>query len=502
VPLFSCPSSTSWGIGEIADLEPMTAWLADAGMRVLQLLPVNEMAPGQQSPYSAISAMAIDPIFIRLPGSADFEALGGECAIGAEDRARLDAVRRASRVEHAEVRRLKSAWLRASFDRFLEAEWRADSPRAADLRAFLDEQAWWVADYGLFRAIHAREQERPWTEWPDGIRDREPGAMERVRRELADEVLFAQYLQWEADRQWKAARQHTHGVELFGDLPFMVDLDSADVWTRRDQFELNVTIGAPPDAFSAEGQDWGTPLYRWDVIARDDFRWLRERARRCAALFDGYRIDHLVGFFRTYGRPHDGRAPFFTPAHEHEQRALGETILSAFKEPGSEIVAEDLGTVPDFVRESLANQRIPGFKVLRWERHWHTDGQPFRRPSEYPQLAVAASGTHDTEPMATWWEQASDDERRKVSEALSLDLSGAPYHVVRDALVTALLSSPSDLVLLPIQDVFGWRDRINDPAVVADTNWVYRLPWPCDRPDPSARETQERLRAWVSAYAR
>jgi len=502
VPLFSFPSSAGWGIGEIADIEPMTAWLADAGLRVLQLLPINEMAPGQQSPYSAISAMAIDPIFIRLPGSVDFEALGGEAALGAEDCAVLEAVRRAPHVDYSAVRRLKSAWLRASFDRFMDAEWRADSRRAAELRAFLDEQAWWIDAYGIFRALHTREHDRSWTEWPDGVRDREPSAIDRARRELTTDVLFVQYLQWQADRQWKAARARTHGVELFGDLPFMVDLDSADVWARADQFRLDVSIGAPPDAFSAEGQDWGTPLYRWDVIARDDFRWLRDRARRCAALFDGFRIDHLVGFYRTYGRPRDGSAPYFTPADEPEQLALGEAILGVFREPGSEVVAEDLGTVPDFVRESLARLGVPGFKVLRWERRWHTEGQPFRHPSEYPEVSVAVSGTHDTEPMAVWWDQASDEEKQKISAMLSLDLASAPDEVVRDTLVEALFASPADLVLLPIQDVFGWRDRINDPAVMADSNWVYRLPWPSDRPDPDARDAQQRLRAWADRYAR
>ncbi len=502
VPLFSFPSSASWGIGEIADIEPMTAWLAQAGLRVLQLLPINEMAPGQQSPYSAISAMAIDPIFIRLPASVDFEALGGEPALGAEDRGVLDAARRAPHIDYTTVRRLKSTWLRASFDRFVDAEWRVDSPRAAELRAFLDEQAWWIHDYGLFRALHACERDRSWTEWPEGLRDRNPAALDRVRRELTTEVLFVQYLQWQADRQWRAVRARTHGVELFGDLPFMVDLDSADVWARADQFRLDVSIGAPPDAFSADGQDWGTPLYRWDVIARDDFGWLRDRARRCAALFDGFRIDHLVGFYRTYGRPRDGSPPYFTPADEHDQLALGEAILDVFREPGSEVVAEDLGTVPDFVRESLARLGVPGFKVLRWERHWHSEGQPFRNPSEYPQVAVAVSGTHDTAPMAVWWEQASHDEKRQLSATLSIDLTSAPYDVVRDTLVEVLLASPADLVILPIQDVFGWRDRINDPAVMADSNWVYRLPWPADRPDPAAREAQQRLRAWTQANAR
>jgi 4-alpha-glucanotransferase len=145
------------------------------------------------------------------------------------------------------------------------------------------------------------------------------------------------------------------------------------------------------------------------------FGWLRERARRTNDLYDGYRVDHLVGFYRTYARPHDGHEPFFTPDQEERQLALGERVLAVLREPGVEIIAEDLGIVPDFVRASLMRLGVPGFRVFRWERYWHWEGQPFRDPFEYPALSVAASGTHDTEPVATWWDHASPDERSKVN---------------------------------------------------------------------------------------
>src|SRR5262249_23743034 len=160
---------------------------------------------------------------------------------------------------------------------------------------------------------------RAWTDWPEALQRREPAAIAEARRELAGEILFYQYLQWIAAGQWADARRRAHGVRLFGDLPFMVDGDSADVWARQHQFRLDVSPGGPADAFSAEGQNWGMPVYRWDVIANEDFRWLRERARRTADLFDGYRVDHVVGFYRTYGRPRDGGAPFFTPDDEPAQ---------------------------------------------------------------------------------------------------------------------------------------------------------------------------------------
>jgi len=512
IPLFSCPSTSSWGIGDIGDVEPVTAWLAGAGQRILQLLPLNEMAPGQQSPYSAISAMAIDPIFISVPRVPEFEAIGGEAALPASDREALAAVRRAPRIQHQEVRRLKQRALRASFAHFLEVEWRRDSGRGRALQAYVGKQAWWLEDYSLFRALHAREQERPWMEWPEALQRREPDAIDRARRELVDEVLFQQYLQWLAGTQWRHARVHAHGVQIFGDLPFMVDCDSADVWVRQHQFRLDMSVGAPPDAFSATGQDWGMPVYEWNAIAADDYRWLRERARRNADLFDGYRVDHLVGFYRTYGRVKDGGEGLFTPPDEPAQLALGETLLELFRGSGAEIIAEDLGTVPDFVRESLARLGIPGYRVFRWERDWNTDGQPFRNPSDYPPLSVAASGTHDTEPVAAWWDAASESERQQVSELPSVqlltggaDLTHTPFDAaVRDILIEVLFASASDVLSLPVQDAFGWRDRINEPATVNDFNWTYRLPWLVDRLDDvsEARERKNQLRAWSERYGR
>jgi 4-alpha-glucanotransferase len=508
IPLFSCPSTGSWGIGDIGDLAPVAAWLASAGQRILQLLPLNEMASGQQSPYSAITAMALDPIYISVPNVPDFESLGGEAALDAVERARLTEVKASTQVDYGNVRRLKQLALDAAFERFRDAEWRCDSPRAQSLRAFTTREAWWLDDYALYRAIRLREHDRPWLDWPAPLSRRDPTALARARAELADQVLHGQYLQWIADTQWRAAREAANGmgVSLFGDLPFMVDGDSADVWANQSQFLLDASVGVPPDAFSATGQDWGMPVYRWEAIAADDFRWLRGRARRSAHLFDGYRVDHLVGFYRTYGRPRAGGDPFFSPADEPVQIAQGEQVLRIFREPGSEVIAEDLGTVPDFVRDSLARMDVPGFKVARWEREWHKDGRPFRDPADYPARSVAISGTHDTEPLIVWWTQASPEERAQVAQlptvarfAAGRDLVDAPFNpFVRDVLLAALFASGSELLLMPVQDVFGWDDRINEPATVNGHNWTTRLPWPIDAFDEvaEARARRDQLRAW------
>jgi 4-alpha-glucanotransferase len=516
VPLFSIPSSTSWGIGEMGDLARVAGWLEGAGLRVLQLLPTNEIAPGDTSPYSALSAMAIDPQFISLDRLADFAALGGEDALDPDLRARLETVRNAPGVDYTEVRALKQAALRRSFARFLDTEWVGGTRRSAALRAYIRDQAWWLDEYALFRALHARHGERPWLEWPAPLRTREPKALAAARQELAEEVLYRQYLQWVADDQWADARRDAGGVALFGDLPFMVGADSADVWARQDEFRLDASVGVPPDAFSPSGQDWGLPVYRWDVVGERGFSWLRDRGRRMAALFDGYRVDHLVGFYRTYFRPLGPGEPGFTPADSAVQTRLGERVLAVLREAGAEIVAEDLGTVPDFVRESLARVGVAGYKVLRWERQWHSPGQPFRDPLDYPAVSVATSGTHDTETMAVWWERASRTEREAIlaipsvagqlaREDLTRALEGtALTDPVREAILGALFASGANLLLLPMQDLFGWRDRINQPSTVGPWNWTWRLPWPADwlltEPVTLAMATQ--LREWVRTHGR
>lgn len=516
VPLFSIPSTRSWGIGEIADIEPMSRWLDAAGGRVLQLLPTNEMPPGETSPYSALSAMAIDPQFIAIAHVEDFHEIGGEEGLEGDLRRTLEHVRLSPTIDYRAVRALKDTVLRRAFAHFREREWESGTRRSAAFKAYVAEEGWWLDDYSLYRALKARHGERAWSDWPEPLRTREAGALAAARAELAEDILYRQYLQWIAGDQWGTARDRAGDVALFGDLPFMVSGDSADVWARQDEFRLDASVGVPPDAFSETGQDWGLPVYRWDVLARRDYDWLRNRARRNADIYDGYRVDHLVGFYRTYFRPQDGGEPQFVPPEEAEQTAQGEAVLGVFREPGTEIIAEDLGVVPDFVRESLARLDVPGYKVLRWERCWDAAGKPFKDPATYPAVSVATSGTHDTEPLVIWWEGAEPDERSAVlsipsiREALSEeDLRGTAEgstlpHALREAMLGSLYGSGSDLLLLPIQDVFGWRDRINQPATVSAENWTWRLPWPSDRlsTEPRAMAVARQLAEWSERSGR
>lgn len=506
VPLFSIPSSGSWGIGEIGDLPALGAWARAAGISVIQLLPINEMADGQNSPYSALSAMAIDPIFITLPHVPEYRE-GDDDLLTSSQRARLEEARQAGCVDHRTVRELKTQVLRRLFERFLD-EWARGAPPAKAMRQYAAQERWWLEDYALFRALHAEHHLQYWIEWDEGIRTRRPDAMRHARARLEREILYYTWLQWVAGEQWQAARRDLGDVAVLGDFPFMVSGDSADVWARQHEFRVDASVGVPPDAFSETGQDWGLPVYRWEVHHANDYEWLRQRARRCVDLYDGFRVDHLVGFYRTFVREKDG-ATYFVPAEEQEQLAQGERLMRLFQESGGAIIAEDLGTVPDFVRASLARLAVPGLKVLRWERQWHADAQPFKDPGEYPAVSVAISGTHDTEPVAEWWDNADASERAQIvrlphfrTRNITAD---EPFSDrIRDAVLDALYSSASDLVLVPVQDVFGWRDRINVPAQVNDRNWCWRLPWGSDRmlAEPVASERARHLRDLATRYGR
>jgi 4-alpha-glucanotransferase len=508
LPLFSIRAPADWGVGEIPDLVPWARWCAAAGFSAAQVLPVNEASRGQNSPYAALSAFAIDPVYVGVGALEDFEAAGGVAALAREDAALLEAVRSAPGVRWDDVRALKRRALDLAFRRFEREEHGRRSARARALDAFARQEAAWLDDYALFVAIHDGEQGgRPWTEWPAPLRDRDPGALAEARARLSRSILFHTWLQWQAEEQWHAARAAANaaGVELAGDLPFMVATDSADVWARRGDFRLDARVGVPPDAFSATGQDWGLPVYRWDVMEREAFPWLTERARRMADLYGLYRVDHVVGLYRTYFFPNDGSTPTFVPEGEAAQTANGERVLGVLSR-GARVIAEDLGTVPDFVRASLARIQVPGYRVLRWERHWKEPGQPFRDPSAWPALSVATTGTHDTDSMADWYDTMPAEERGALlalPQLGALRARGADRFDdgVRDALLELAYRSGSDLLLLPFQDAFGMRERVNVPGTVTPENWTYRIPRDLAGLHAGAGD-RERLRALAAAGAR
>jgi len=487
VPLFSLVSTRGWGIGEFIDLAEFARWVTEAGQSAVQLLPIHEMPPIESSPYSAMTAMALDPIYLSVPDVPDFNGLGGDEVLDAGDRSEIARLRQSPRIEYAAVRRLKDRWLRRAFDRFLKMEVARGSPRATRFDQFTGAQSWWLDEYALFRALHARYDERPWTEWPQPLAGADADAVDEARGALHPEITYRSYLQWLSHEQWAEARRRAWPVRVFGDLPFMISADSPDVWARQREFRFDATIGVPPDAFSETGQDWGLPPWRAHVMREGEFHWMKNRARRYAGLYDGYRIDHLVGLYRTYVRPIDKTIlAFFDPDEEAAQVSLGETLVNLLRGTSGqvEVFAEDLGSIPNFVRESMIRLQLPGQKVLRWEKFWEREGQPLIDPATFPELSVATTGTHDIEPIAATPEGATEEQRKAVLQSL--------------------LSAGSALTLIPIQDVFGWTDRINTPAVVDDINWTWRLPWFVDSwLDPTETVARaDELKAWTRSHGR
>jgi 4-alpha-glucanotransferase len=493
VPLFSLRSARSWGIGEIGDLPEFAGFAREAGLHLVQILPLGEMSGGVTSPYSALSAFGIDPIFLSIAAIPDLE--GEAAGLGEAGALLLARAQASATIDYEAVRALKREALRRAFATFREREIDKDTDRARELAAFRTAHRDWLDDYALFRALKDAHGGSAWWDWEEPLQRREPAALAEASERLKDSVLAHVYTQWLAHTQWAEARAKVKAieVEIMGDLPFMVGRDSSDVWAHQGEFRSDCSVGVPPDPFSDEGQEWGLPPYHWDRMRENGYAWLKRRASYTASLFDRFRIDHLVGFYRTYMRPTDklrdekGRLAkgFFDPSEEPAQLAHGERVIGAMLEgaqsAGAQLVAEDLGVIPDFVRRSLAKLSVPGYKVLIWEK----DDNVFRDPAKFPEVSLACFGTHDTDPVAVWWEGLSDGERAAVVKLPLL----APHEKalgpsftpeVHSALVAQICASGSELVLFLLQDVLGTRDRINTPGTTGASNWTYRLPAPVE----------------------
>jgi 4-alpha-glucanotransferase len=484
VPLFSVRTARSMGIGDIGDLPTLATWAKSHGHNLIQLLPLGELPDGETSPYASATGFAIDPMYVAVDRLEDVRVEDRDALLGPDGAAHVARMKQSSRVDYKTVRGMKRRILRAAFEHFLANDYAQKGRRAGEFREFQESERDWVEDYALFRACKQRFGESWWRSWPVGLREREPTVVERVRTELAHDVLHHQWVQWVAHSQWAEARKacNSAGVELMGDLPFMVGVDSADVWAHRKEFFVDASIGVPGDPWIPEGQDWGLPAYDWEAMDKNNLTWVRRRSRAMAKMFDRFRVDHLVGYYRMYVRP-KGAPARWMPAEQPDQLARGEKVITALAEgaaaAGGKLVAEDLGTIPDWVRTSMRGLKLPGYRVIMWEK----DGDTFRDPATYSYVSLATSGTHDTITLADWWEQLGYDERRHaLSEIPSLRAVAAEREVdkltptVHAALLDALYGSGSELALIPIQDLFGTKDRVNTPATVGEANWTWQLP--------------------------
>jgi 4-alpha-glucanotransferase len=494
IPLFSLNSARDLGRGDISGMPPMGDLARATGFRLIQLLPLDETAPGELSPYSAMSIAAIDPSYLTLVGlpGIDPAAL-----------AEAHAANLAQPLDQLEHRATKLKFLDQAFQHFRA---HASTTDRTAFEQFGRDNFDWLPDYALFRALKEKYHWASWHQWPDALQRRDAKALADASQELALPLAFYTWLQFLAHHQWTAMRTDlaARGVLLGGDMAFSPGHESAEVWTNQDLFDLQRTVGAPPDAFSLTGQRWGLPMPNWTRMRERGYAFMRMRVRRARQLYDLLRIDHVVGLYRTFsfGLAPDSPGQFF-PADEPAQLVHGEEVIAAIVQEAGEmaIIAEDLGTVPPFVRQSLTRFGIPGYKVMRWEKDWKSPQPRYLQPAEYGELALATSGTHDTEPLVEWWRELPLEERREFTETLHLE--GLDWHAAQldqhgiDAILTSLYGAPSRYAFIPVQDAFGWDSRINTPGTLSAANWTWRLPFALENAlaDPAIAARAKALKA-------
>jgi 4-alpha-glucanotransferase len=548
-PVFALRGSQDLGIGDTLALREFATWAADHNLRVVQILPVNESG-ADNSPYNIISSMALDPSTIatfpdELPElrKRDFKRI-----VAGFD---LDAMR-AGPVRYTEVKKLKRALLDAAFATFCEE---ADEERQSAFDDFNREHEDWLAAYAIYRALvtfhgesevfslwPAEQQSLPSArEWIAALPDEQRHGIEHLAN-------FHRYVQWIAFSQWQAARDHCEelGVSLMGDVPVGVSIYSCDVWSEPEVFDLTRSSGAPPekvfksDPFTEKwGQNWGFPLYDWFAMSKDNFAWWRRRLQAMVSMFDLIRVDHALGFFRIYSfpwRPEQnadfldltedeakaatgGRLPGFvprddsTPENEESNCRHGEVLFKIMLEeiPAPRLIAEDLGTVPPYVRPVLERLEIPGFKIPQWE---HEPNEPLIPGKDYQRLSLATYATHDHPPVHTFWNAwfalTQSPDRDAAAQALAemnglVAFCGAPpleKPTVFDDTILAitmrgLMATNSWLAIPMITDILGTEDRFNVPGAIGDQNWTARLEVPTARLDESFKPQLKVLRQIV-----
>ncbi|MCY3835135.1 MAG: 4-alpha-glucanotransferase [Anaerolineaceae bacterium] len=460
-----------FGIGELgSEAIRFADWLHRHGQSVWQVLPLGPTGYGD-SPYQTLSAFAGNPNLISLADLAQQGWLPWEELKAAP---RFDA----GRVDFATVIPWRTQMLQYAF---LGFQTHADSGTLAEFSDWCNEEREWLADYALFRSLKMRFGGASWLAWPKEFSLRDPAPLSQARTESAAEIQQICFEQWVFHRQWSALRSEcqARGIRLIGDIPIFVAHDSSDVWSNREQFALQadgqpaVVAGVPPDYFSATGQRWGNPLYRWDMMKEDGYRWWIQRLKATFALFDEVRIDHFRGFESYWeipaseptavvGRWRQGPAADF---FQHIQAELGELP----------IIAEDLGVITAEV-EALRDQfSFPGMKVLQFA--WSDPANPFL-PHNYSENCIAYVGTHDNNTTLGWWQHEMQEDGRQFAK----DYLREAIHEPHWAMIHCGMRSVARTFVATMQDLLalGSEARMNTPGQ-EQGNWSWRMPEDYDR---------------------
>jgi 4-alpha-glucanotransferase len=448
------------GNGDVgAEARAFAAWLRGAGQRWWQMLPVGPVGYGN-SPYSALSTFAGNPLLISLDRLVE-EGLLPRSAVAAAPQFP------SRRTDYASARAWRETNLRIAFSAFQK--------RTSDhgqFETFCAENAAWLDDYALYAAVKRARRELPWTQWEPELRSRDAEALDRAKHALREEIEQQRFEQFVFQRHWRALHDECamQGLGLIGDLPIFVAHDSADVWANRELFFLDpqgeptVVAGVPPDYFSATGQRWGNPLYRWDVLERTGFRWWLQRFSRLLSLFDAVRLDHFIGFTRYWEIP--ANEP--TAINGRWVPAPGAKLFERLGR--AELIAEDLGAVTPEVTALRDRFHFPGIKLLQFA--FGTDLQaPTFLPFAYPRASVAYTGTHDNDTTQGWFAHLGADERRAALEYL-----GTAGKEIHWEMLRTVWASVANLAIAPVQDLLGLGSeaRMNQPGT-SEGNWEFRL---------------------------
>jgi 4-alpha-glucanotransferase len=487
----------------IGDLGPCAYEFADflsaAGQKLWQVLPLNPTGYGD-SPYQCFSAFAGNPMLLSL------QRLRDEGLLQASDLAHAPLFPEEV-VDYGPVIEFKMAILRRAAQAFLADGSRAD---CAAFDRFCESASPWLEDYALFMACKGVHHGTMWTLWEPGLRKREAQAVSEWSRKLATEIRAFKFWQFEFFRQWKHLKAHCQqrGIRFMGDVPIYVAHDSADVWAHPELFYLDdqgsptVVSGVPPDYFSATGQLWGNPIYRWDLLAASGYKWWIDRFRASLALFDMVRLDHFRGFESYWEVP----ANETTAINGRWIKGPGEDFLSALQNAfgGLPIVAENLGVITPPVENLRQQFGLPGMSLLQFA--FGTDPQgPSFRPHNYSRDLVAYTGGHDNDTTVGWWSSsgASDstrtaDDVRKEHDFARAYLNFRDDSEINWVMIRAVLASVADVAIVPLQDVLGLgsKARMNLPGKVSG-NWKWRC-----RPGSLSSDLSERLRSMVALYDR
>jgi len=456
------------------DLGPSAHAFADflrtSGQRWWQTLPLGPPGAGD-SPYSSPSSFAGSRLFISLDRLVD------EALLEPAETEAPPALGK-GRVDFAAARAFRTERLRRAFARF---EARGDAA-GAEFVEFNARHADWLEDWALFAALKDAHRGEPWWLWEPEVRARRDEALSAARGRLEGELRFQRFLQFQFERQWQALRAHCHrgGVLLMGDIPIFVARDSADVWAHQELFHLDAegnptaVAGVPPDYFSATGQLWGNPLYRWDVLEERGYDWWIARLRHTFERFDSVRLDHFIGFSRYWAVP-GGHS---TAERGRWRRGPGAAFFQAvFARLGRlPMVAEDLGSLTPQVEALRDRFAIPGMRVLQFCFGTDPGAEPLR-PHNFGRRLVVYTGTHDNDTTRGWFsEMVGGGEGRQAEREVVQRYLATDGHDIHWQMMRMAWMSVANIAIAPVQDLLGLgaEHRMNRPGTPAG-NWSWRL---------------------------